>query len=114
MNRRSRQKAARSVAAGVLLFSIATSQCWAWGREGHRLTALVAEAYLTPETRAQIAELLHKETLAEVAPWADEYRVDHPETGKWHYVDIPKSEAKFDRNRDCPVSETDPKSPWRD
>jgi hypothetical protein len=88
--------------------------CWAWGREGHRLTALVAEQYLTPETKAQIAELLDKQTLADIAPWADEYRADHPETAKWHYVDIPRAEAKFDRNRDCPVSETDPKSPWRD
>lgn len=99
----------------VLLLGLAMPQnCWAWGREGHRLTALVAEQYLTPETKAQITELLHNESLADVAPWADSYRADHPETAKWHYVDIPSAEAKFDRNRDCPVSETDPKSPWRD
>jgi len=99
--------------AGALLLCVLTPQCWAWGREGHRLTALVAEQYLTPETKAQIVELLHRETLADIAPWADSYRTDHPETAKWHYVDIPK-DAKFDRNRDCPVSEADPKSPWRD
>ena len=104
---------------GVALLTTAAPQCWAWGREGHRLTALVADHYLNPEARAQIAELLaadsrSKETLADVAPWADEYRVDHPETGAWHYVDIPKSAATFDRNRDCPASATDPKSPWRD
>jgi hypothetical protein len=80
---------------------------------------LVAEEYLTPEAKAQIAQLLRAdsksgETLADVAPWADSYRVDHPETAKWHFVDIPKSAASFDRNRDCPVSESDPKSPWRD
>jgi hypothetical protein len=98
----------------ALLFCLLTPRtCWAWGREGHRLTALVAEQYLMPETRAQIAELLGKETLADVAPWADEYRADHPETAKWHYVDIPKAE-QFDRSRDCPVEEKDPKSPWRD
>ena len=114
MNRKSRQKAARSVAAGMLLLSVATSQSWAWGREGHRLTALVAEQYLTPATKAAVVELLHDETLAGVAPWADEYRVEHPETGKWHYVDIPKSETRFNRDRDCPVSTIDPKSPWRD
>jgi hypothetical protein len=74
----------------------------------------VAEQYLTPETKAAIVELLHKQTLADVAPWADEYRQDHPETGPWHFVDIPRDQAKFDRNRDCPVSKTDPKSPWRD
>jgi hypothetical protein len=104
----------RGVAVGLLLMSAATPKSWAWGREGHRLTALVAEHYLTPETKAAVAELLKKETLADVAPWADEYRQDHPETGKWHYVDIPKNETEYDRNRDCPVSVTDPTSPWRD
>jgi nuclease S1 len=99
--------------ASALLLCFLTPRCWAWGHEGHRLTALVAEQYLTPETKAQIVELLHRETLADIAPWADAYRTDHPETGKWHFVDIPK-DAKFDRSRDCPVSEPDPKSPWRE
>jgi hypothetical protein len=112
----------RAIVRGAIflaLLVVATPQCWAWGREGHRLTALVAEHYLTPATQAEVAELLaadskDKETLAGIASWADEYRVNHPETGKWHYVDIPKDQAKFDRNRDCPVSETEPQSPWRD
>jgi hypothetical protein len=99
---------------GALLFCMATLHSWAWGREGHRLTALVAEQYLTPQTKAQIASLLHGETLEDVAPWADEYRTDHPETAKWHFVDIPSTAETFDRNRDCPVPENDPKSPWRD
>jgi hypothetical protein len=114
-------KTLRSAIAGTLLLGVSTPQGWAWGREGHRLTALVAEHYLTRETRAQIAELLSidaggadKETLADVAAWADQYRTEHPETAPWHYVDIPKAEAKFDRDRDCPVSSTDPTSPWRD
>lgn len=103
----------------MMLLCLAAPQGRAWGREGHRLTALVAEEYLTPETKAQIAELLAadssgKETLADIAPWADSYRADHPETGAWHFVDIPKSEANFDRMRDCPEPASDPKSPWRD
>lgn len=106
------------MALALLLFA-ATPRSRAWGHEGHRLTALVAEQYLTPEAKTQIDELLRadargSETLADVAPWADSYREDHPETGKWHFVDIPGVADKFDRNRDCPVSETDPKSPWRD
>jgi hypothetical protein len=107
------------MAFAFTLFAVITPPCWAWGREGHRLTALVAEHYLTPATQAQVAELLaadskDKETLANIASWADEYRTDHPETGKWHYVDTPRDQATFDRSRDCPVSETEPKSPWRD
>jgi hypothetical protein len=107
-------KIVRGVGVSALLLCVAVPRSWAWGREGHRLTALVAEQYLTAETRAQIRELLNKETLADVSSWADSYRTEHPETAKWHYVDIPKAEARFDRMRDCPVSEVDPKSPWRD
>ena len=104
----------RAAAAGALLFFIGVQSGWAWGREGHRLTALVAEQYLSPETRAQVAKLLGKQTLADVAPWADEYRSEHPETDPWHFVDIPAAESQFDRNRDCPVSKANPASPWRD
>lgn len=104
----------RGVLAVGLLLCLGVQLGWAWGREGHRLTALVAEQYLTAEAKTQVAQLLGKETLADVAPWADSYREDHPETGKWHFVDIPGPEAKFDRSRDCPVSQADPKSPWRD
>jgi hypothetical protein len=107
-------KASRAVFLGFIFLALTTPRSWAWGREGHRLTTLVAEAYLTPEAKSQIKELLGSESLADVAPWADSYRSDHPETGAWHYVDIPKSAATFDRDRDCPLSSTDPKSPWRD
>jgi hypothetical protein len=102
------------VMVGALLLGGTTPSCWAWGREGHRLTALVAEHYLTPEAKAQIAVLLNRETIEDIASWADDYRTTHPETAPWHFVDIPKADAKFDRDRDCPVSAVDPKSPWRD
>lgn len=102
-----------SLLACAMLFCWTSQQGWAWGREGHRLTALVADRYLTPEAKAKVAELLHNGSLEDIAPWADTYRSDHPETGKWHYVDIPKAETKFDRMRDCPAA-TDPESPWRD
>jgi hypothetical protein len=104
----------RSTICVVLLLAVGAPQSWAWGREGHRLTALVAEQYLTPETKVAVAELLHSETLAGIASWADEYRTEHPETAKWHFVDIPGDAKSFDRMRDCPASATDPKSPWRD
>jgi hypothetical protein len=109
----------RGALVSMLLLCVVTPRIWAWGREGHRLTALVAEQYLTPEAKAQIEKLLRadsrsRETLADIAPWADTYRMDHPETERWHYVDIPSAAATFDRMRDCPVSKTDPKSPWRD
>jgi len=114
MKRSKRTRTWRSIVVFALVVLIATPRSWAWGREGHRLTALVAEQYLTPEARAQIAELLHNQSLADIASWADDYRRDHSETAKWHFVDIPGSATAFDRDRDCPASASDPKSPWRD
>ncbi len=101
--------------AFALLFCLAaiSPAAWAWGREGPRLTALVAEAYLTPATKVQVQALLGRETLAGVAPWADEYRELHPETARWHFDDIPGSEARYNRQRDCPAGR-DPAFPWRD
>ncbi len=96
------------------MFCMATPPSWAWGREGHKLTALVAEQFLTRETAAAIAELLRGETLDSVASFADDYRSEHPETARWHFVDMPRDAAKFDRDRDCPVMASDPKGPWRD
>ena len=101
-----------------MFFAISVPRTWAWGHEGHRLTALVAETYLTAETRAQVAELLgvsvkDTDALADIASWADDYRQEHPETAPWHYVDIPLSAPGFDRLRDCPAL-ADASSPWRD
>ena len=107
------KRMARGAVVAGLLLGIGAPRSWAWGREGHRLTALVAEHYLTPEARAEIAELLHNETMADIASWADDYRTGHPETAPWHFVDIPANQPSFDRNRDCPLS-ADANSPWRD
>lgn len=99
--------------AVLLCLPALTSPAWAWGREGHRLTALVAEAYLTPAAKEQVRVLLGRETLADVSPWADQYRENHPETERWHFDDIPAGETSYVRERDCPVSR-DARSPWRD
>ena len=93
---------------------VAVPHSWAWGREGHRLTALVAEEYLTPKTKVAVEQLLGKESMAGVSTWADEYRSQNPATGPWHFVDIPQSEATYNRDRDCPANRDNPASPWRD
>ena len=77
----------------------------AWGPEGHAIVADVAEAHLTPSTKAQIAELLALEGhahLDEVSSWADAVRSQRRETAHWHYVDIPLEADGFDAARDCP------------
>jgi hypothetical protein len=96
----------RMTAPAALFLStvLGAGHALAWGPEGHAIVAEIAEARLTDAARAQVAQLLTQENhqhLDEVASWADDYRVSHPETGGWHYVDIPLSTAAYDANRDC-------------
>ena len=75
----------------------------AWGKAGHRVVATLAMDLLTPEARSRVADLLgSKVTLAEIANWADELRSTRPNTGPWHYVNIPRAANEYDAARDCP------------
>ena len=74
-----------------------------WGPEGHRLVACIAEQELTGKAKVRIAEILGPgQSIAEIASWADEIRRSRPDTGPWHYVDIPLSARHLDMARDCP------------
>ncbi|HXH39382.1 MAG TPA: S1/P1 nuclease [Thermoanaerobaculia bacterium] len=73
----------------------------AWGTLGHRLVARIASADLPPVVDAGIRELLGKETLVTVSTLPDEWRVARPETGIWHFVDIPLTARAYDQTRDC-------------
>ena len=44
--------------------------------------------------------------MATAALFADEYRVAHPETNRWHYIDIPFDATGYDDARDCVVETT--------
>ncbi|MCV2419298.1 S1/P1 nuclease [Paucibacter sp. DJ2R-2] len=87
--------------AAPLLLSSAPAQ--AWGAEGHRLVASVAEQGLSPAARAEVQRLLALEpgsTLASISTWADEHR--SPQTGPWHYVNFPRDGGcSFEPTRDC-------------
>ena len=57
---------------------------------------------LTPAARARVLEILGPgNTMASVASWADEVRRARPETGPWHYIDIPLDKPRLDMERDC-------------
>jgi hypothetical protein len=56
-------------------------QAGAWGDDGHKTVALIAEHYLTPTTKRQVDALLAADTdnltkhdIASEATWADRYR----------------------------------------
>jgi hypothetical protein len=83
---------------------LAAPLAMAWGPEGHAIVADIAQRHLAPAAAAQVADLLRLEglhRLDQVASWADQHRKEMPETGAWHYVDIPLAAPAFDAARDC-------------
>jgi hypothetical protein len=79
-----------------------SSRFWLGAHEGHVVVALIAEHYMTPKALSTARDLFDGATLDSVASWADDYRRDHPETGPWHYINIPLAESKIDMARECP------------
>jgi hypothetical protein len=90
----------RSIPAALLLFLSATPAP-AWWEDGHVVVARIAEAYLTPEARAGIKELLGENREGEraisdvrICTWADlirgsgELNVKYPKNDTWHYINI--------------------------
>ena len=74
-----------------------------WGPEGHRAVAMIAAKDLTPEVRDKIQTMLTPhETLAAISVWADDIREEHPETGPWHYIDVPLAASAIDMTHECP------------
>lgn len=80
----------------------APTRAFAWGAEGHEIVAAIALDALTPKARMQVAGLLGSPAmLVHDSNWADEIREQRPETGSWHYVDIPLGASGYDARRDC-------------
>jgi S1/P1 Nuclease len=95
--------AMKAFAAALCISTIVTfpNPASAWGDDGHKTVALIAQHYLTPSTKKQIAAMLAADTdpltkhdFASEATWADKYRdsnnrKDHYEqTEQWHFVDL--------------------------
>jgi nuclease S1 len=94
-------------AAFLLLFMGQPAQ--AWGPRGHRASAKLAEARLSPRARAIIRELLEPgESLADASTWADENNRVIAGSAAWHFVNVPVSADHYDprdcRPRGCVVS----------
>lgn len=104
------------LAAAVALLSIALAPApaAAWGYFGHRTTAEIALANVTPETRAAIRRLVAHSAelgtpecpirdLADAATWPDCLRGDYPRwayTFAWHYQTEPVRED-YDVRKNC-------------
>jgi hypothetical protein len=85
----------------AFLLLLPNPHAWAWGNEGHRIIADIAWDHLTPATRENLQQFLEGDDLASISTWADDIRPDRPETGPWHYVNIPPGSGGYDP-KDCP------------
>jgi hypothetical protein len=101
-----RRQTARSrvLALAAACLSLVSQAALAWGADGHRLVATVAEGMLTPTARSEINRLLALEpgaTLASISTWADEVR--NPATAAWHYVNFPREgSCTYNAEQLCP------------
>jgi hypothetical protein len=84
---------------------VSASPARAWGCKGHQTIALVAEKYLTPQTRDFVEKLLSenpidpqlkrycgnatRDVMVDASTWADDIRSER-KNGPWHYIDIPR------------------------
>lgn len=84
----------KAALVATLLVSIATpSPALAWGKEGHRVVAAIADNYLGPKARGAVRQILGTETLVEASNWPDFMRADPDEfwqkaASPWHYVTV--------------------------
>jgi hypothetical protein len=92
------------VALVVAALALMPSEGLGWGRDGHQVIGNLAQSRLSPQARKGVAALLHGATLASVSTDADNYRNNHPETARWHDVNIPLGDGPYNPARDCAPS----------
>lgn len=86
------------------LFGLVAPSASSWGPEGHAIVADIAQAHLDSAAASEVASLLKLEgldRLDQISSWADGNRKEFPNTGSWHYVDIPLKASGYDARRDC-------------
>ncbi|HEV2538403.1 MAG TPA: S1/P1 nuclease [Frateuria sp.] len=83
----------------------------AWGPDGHRIVAELAQRHLSPAAEAQVERLLapeHTCRLADVATWADDIQDDPAQQSLWkatrslHYINFRDRQCHYEPPRDCP------------
>ena len=98
-------------------FSLAPS-AWGWGCKGHQVIALIAEKNLDPHARSMAMKILSGSPInpdlrrycgdsgldpfADSSTWADDERSVKPQTGGWHFIDIPLGVSQGDVTEYCP------------
>jgi len=113
----------RRLSVTVLLLLLLPATTWAWGVDGHRITAAFAFSRLKPATQQAVLDLLGKRArrcgnpndrktpcaletiaaLADAATLPDSFRGEEGGAigGEWHFVNIENANPAFDARRDC-------------
>jgi hypothetical protein len=101
------------IAAGALALTLMANiaqprTALAWGDDGHKVVALIAQSFLEPDVRKRVNALLAADTdsltahdIASEATWADKFRDANTggarqKTSQWHFVDIEISAPNLD------------------
>ncbi|KAJ3061657.1 hypothetical protein HK102_009031 [Quaeritorhiza haematococci] len=80
----------------------------AWGQEGHQLTGMIAQGFLSEQASKHVAEVLENQyngELSRAATWADVVKNKMGWTRTWHYIntnDNAPQSCSVKPERDCP------------
>jgi hypothetical protein len=103
----------------LLAFSVLTAvpSAWGWGCKGHEIVALIAESHLNTRARAMAFKILADgpisatlsryckepdlDAFVDSSTWADDERTVMPETGPWHFIDIPRGAREGSISQFC-------------
>ena len=88
--------------ASVLAF-LGASSVDAWGSDGHKIVAQIAQNRLTSGVASKLDKILGGLKLTDVATWADDVR-HQPEwswSAPYHFINVPGGDCAFDYSRDC-------------
>lgn len=85
--------------------------CWAWGLDGHQITAYIGADHLSPVARRHVAQILGvpdnpadvAKAMAQAAVKPDlEFRTSAPETLEWHWINLCRQDTPADVPARCP------------
>lgn len=86
---------------GLFALLVGSQNAFAWGDDGHKTIALIAQQCLSPSAKSKVGSVLAADSdnsltahdIANEATWADKYRdmdsrkLHYKSTQNWHFVD---------------------------
>lgn len=78
-----------------LILIILSGECFAFGANGHRIVAGIAENHLTGKAKKEVMKITGGHSLASIATWPDEIRSDSAwdYAKPWHFLSIDDDES---------------------